>query len=280
VFGDARRAVIVGGLLVFVVGVFVGFLLGRAGTREGAVAASSSPVPSTSGVATPSVAAPGAAGSPAVVTPAPGQEPAITNQGQVLIEGERPVVPAPATTPCQGLVSAGTLGECGEVLVAGGRVLWVVERSTITTGATALRARVFTHVPDAGGWVEWLQAADPAGERWTDVNVLAADLTGDGVSELLVGFRGIGDGQALEYDIVGYGQDGLPVVLAHPETPARGAVVVSAGQVQEYGAQYPNGEPACCPSAYLLRMIAYDAGFFRVVSSETVAPNVVPTSML
>ena len=270
---------IVGGLLVFVVGVFVGFLLGRAGTQVGAVAAVPSPSPTANG-AVPSVAAPSVAGSPAVVTPAQGQEPAITNQGQILLEGARPVIPAPASTPCQSVVSAGTLGECGEVLVAGGRVLWVVERSTTSTGTTALRVRVSTYVPDAGGWVEWLEASDPAGERWSDVNVLAADLTGDGVSELVVGFRGVGETQALEYDIVGYGQDGLPVVMAHPESAVRGAIVVSAGQVKEYGAQFPNGEPACCPPSYLLRTIAYDAGFFRVLASETVKPNLVPPSQL
>lgn len=274
-FGDARRAVIVGGVLVFVVGVFVGFVLGRAGRQEVRVVAS--PIPSASPS---SVAVPSAAGSPAVVTPAQGQEPAITNQGQVLLEGDRPVVAAPTAAPCQSLVSAGTIGECGEVLVAGGRVIWVVERSTTSTGATALRARVFTFVPDAGGWVEWLEASDPAGERWSDVNVLATDLTGDGVSELLVGFRGIDEALTLDYDIVGYGQDGLPSVLAHPESPARGALVVAAGQIQEFGAQYPNGEPACCPPSYLRRTIAYEDGFFRVLASDTVTPNVVPSSQL
>ena len=274
-FGDARRAVIVGGVMVFVVGVFVGFVLGRAGRREVGVAALPSPSASPSSVALPSVV-----GSPAVVTPAQGQEPAITNQGQVLLEGDRPVIPAPTSAPCQSLVSAGSIGECGEVSVAEGRVIWVVERSTTTTGATALRARVFTFVPDAGGWVEWLATSDPAGERWSDVNVLAADLTGDGVSELLVGFRGIEETQTLEYDIVGYGQDGLPAVLAHPESPARGVVVVSGDQVQEFGAQYPNGEPACCPPSYLRRTIAYEDGFFRVLASDTVTPNVVPPSQL
>jgi len=275
VFGDARRAVIVGGVMVFVVGVFVGFVLGRAGQPEDRVAAS--PPPPT---ASPSVAAPSVAGSPAVVTPAQGQEPAITNQGQVLLEGSRPVVTAPAAAPCQSLVSAGTVGECGEVLVAGGRVIWVGVRSTTTTGATTLRTRVFTFVPDAGGWVEWLEASDLAGERWSDINVLATDLTGDGVSELVVGFRGVDEAQTLEYDIVGYGQNGLPMVLAHPESPMRGVLIVSGGQVQEYGAQYPSGEPACCPPSYLRRTIAYDAGFFRVFSSETVTPNVVPASQL
>ena len=79
------------------------------------------------------------------------------------------------------------LGECGEVLVGGQRVVWVVQQSATATGTPAFGVRT-TFVPDAGGWVEWLQASDPTGERWSDVNVLAADLTGDVADELLVGF--------------------------------------------------------------------------------------------
>jgi hypothetical protein len=48
--------------------------------------------------------------------------------------------------------------------------------------------------------VQWLEASDPVGERWSDVNVLAADLTSDGVAELLVG-------------------------LAHPVPAIRGSVI-------------------------------------------------------
>jgi hypothetical protein len=266
--------VIVGGVALFALGLLVGFLIGRSG-RDDAPATVASPSSSPSAAVTPT-----SAGSPAVVTPEPGQQPAITNEGQVLLEGDRPVVTGSAASTCQSLVTPGTIGECGEVPVAGGRVIWMVERSPTTTGATALRARVLTFVPDAGGWVEWLQAADATGERWTDVNVVASDLTGDGVAELLVGFRGVGDLQSLEYDIVGYGEAGLPEVLAHPEPPSRGAVVVSSGQVQEYGGQYPNGEPACCPPLYARRTIAYEEGFFRVIASETVAPTAVPASQL
>jgi hypothetical protein len=280
VFGDARRVVVVGGVIVFALGGLVGFFIGRAGRDEGHVEV---PVAVPSTVASPS---PTEAGSPAVVappvvTPPPGEEqPAIGTAAQILAEGDRPVVVGAAGSPCQSLVTPGSLGECGEVPVAGGRVVWVIERTATTAGTNAIRVRMMTFVPDAGGWVEWLMAEDPVGDRWSDVNVLATDLTGDGVAELLVGFRGVDEQQTLEYDIVGYGGSGLPTVLAHPDPTARGIVVVSSGQVQEYGAQYPNGEPACCPPSYLHRTIAFDGGFFRAISSETIPPNAVPASLL
>lgn len=271
-FGDARRAAVLGGVVLFVAGGLIGFLIGRAGRGEERVV-----VPRASPVSSPAATATGAA---PIQTPTPGQPPAITNQGQVLREGDRPVVAVPAAAPCQSLVTPGLIGECGEVPVAGSRVLWVVERSTTATGSTALAVRLFTFVPDAGGWVEWLQASDPAAERWSDVNVLPVDLTADGVAELVVGFRDLDERTTLEYDIVGYAENNLPRVLAHPSDAERGSVVVAGGQIQEYSAQYPNGEPACCPPSFLRRTIAFQQGFFRVIGSETVLPNVVPVSQV
>jgi hypothetical protein len=274
VFGDARRVVIVGAIVLFALGLLIGFLIGRSASDE-------EPVAAASATASPSVSpTAGATGPAVVVTPEPGEPPAITNEGQILQGGDRPVVTGTAASTCESLVEPGTIGECGDVPVAGGRVVWIVQRSPTTGGTTAIETRVLTFVPDSGGWVEWLRAEDSTGERWSDVNVLPADLTSDGVAELLVGFRGVDERQTLEYDIVGYDEAGLPEVLAHPEPAARGAVVVTSGQVQEYGAQYPNEEPACCPPSYLLRTIAFEDAFFRVTATEAVSPNLVPASQL
>ena len=57
-------------------------------------------------------------------------------------------------------------------------------------------------------------------------------------------------------------------------------VVVSAGELSEYSAQYPNGEPPCCPPSYLRRTIAFEDGFFRFTASETVLPTAVPASQI
>src|SRR5262245_11905905 len=267
---QTRIAIIVGAAVLFGVGLLLGFALGRTGNEEAAAT-------------TPSPASPTATAAPTstvVVTPSPGEAPAISSDGAVLQQGDRPVVAAPSNAACIALVTAGTLGDCGEVSVAGERVVWVVESATTPTGATAFSVSVLTYVPDEGGWVRWLEASDPAGERWADVNVLASDLTSDGVPELLVGFRGLGEAEILEYDIVGYDENAVPEVLAHPERARKGSVIVSAGTVQEYSAQYPNDEPLCCPPSYLRRTIAFQDGFFRVVGSETVVTTAVPPSQL
>ncbi|HZD16709.1 MAG TPA: hypothetical protein VE669_01065 [Actinomycetota bacterium] len=261
---------IAAGVVLFVAGLAIGFFVGRDGRETRSPVAA----PTPSGSPSPTMVV------PPVLTPEPGQPPAISSAGQVLREGDRPVVAAADGALCGALVTPGRLGECGEVPLAGRRVVWVVERETTAAGTTAYTVRVFSFVPDAGGWVEWLQAADPTGERWSDVNVLPADLTGDGVAELIVGFRAADERATLEVDLVGYGQDNLPVVLAHPDPAARGVVVVAGGGIEEFGARYPNDEPACCPPSYVRQAISYSAGFFRVVSVETVLPNAVPASQV
>jgi hypothetical protein len=273
VFGDARRLIVVGGVVLLVAGFALGYVVGRS-LDDGVVAA-----PERMRSPAPSSPAPAVASGP-VLTPSPERDPALTTQGAVLREGDRPVVNALASAPCQSLVTPGSLGECGEVRLAAGRVVWVVERTTTQTGATAITVRMFTAVPDAGGWVEWLQAGDPTGERWADVNVLSTDLTADGVPELVVGFRDTDERATLEVDVVGYEQDGVPVVLAHPDDAPRGVVVASGGNVVEYAGQFPNQEPACCPASYVARTIAFEDGFFRVVGTQEVAPNLVPASQL
>jgi hypothetical protein len=268
VFGDLRRVVVIGAVVVFAAGFVVGVIIGRAG-RPDVVAVARRP--------SPTAVVPTTTATVAVPTPAPGEQPAIPTTGAILREGNRPVVVAAANAPCQALVTPGATGECGEVTVSGNSVVYVVERTT-SNGITVTLARVLSFVPDENGWVEWLQASDPTGDQWSDVNVVPSDLTGDGVPELLVGFRGTTDAATLDLDIVGFGQDNLPVVLAHPETAPHGSVVVTGPDLQEYVAQYPGGEPDCCPPTYQRQTISFVDGFFRITATQDVTPNAVPTS--
>lgn len=63
------------------------------------------------------------------------------------------MITAPSNAACVALVAAGTIGDCGEVTVAGQRVVWVIEQWTAQTGATAFSVGIHTYVPDEGGWV-------------------------------------------------------------------------------------------------------------------------------
>lgn len=269
-FGDLRRVVVIGAVVVFAAGFVVGLIVGRAGRPEAVVVARPSPSVAATPTTTSTVAVP---------TPAPNEQPAIPSTGAVLREGDRPVLPAAANAPCQALVTAGAVGECGEVTVSGNRVVWIVERTT-TNGITSILARVVSFVEEENGWVEWLQASDPTGETWSDVNVVPSDLTGDGVAELLVGFRGTTDALMLDLDIVGFGQDNLPAVLAHPDAAPHGSVVVTGAALQEFVAQYPGGEPDCCPPLYQRQTIEFVDGFFRITATQDVSAGAVPASQL
>ena len=216
----------------------------------------------------------------AVATPSAVLPPAIGSDGRVLSDGSRDVVAVAASAPCTALVTPGVLGECGEVPVAGNRVVWVVESQPTASAARAYTVRVFTYVTAESGWVEWLLAEDPEGGRWQGVEVAARDLTGDGVAELVVGFRGPGDQLLLSVDVVSYSDVGIPEVLTHPDDADRGSLVFSDPGFDLYAARYPSGEPACCPPVFARSSIAYVDGFLRVTESADIVPSAVPPSEL
>lgn len=255
---------------VFAVGALTGYAIGRSGDDE--VAAPATPAPSPSAVLSTLP--------PAVQTPAPGEVPAIGTEGRVLAEGTRAVVAVAPNAQCVALITAGVLGECGDVPVAGNRVVWVVESSPTTAATRAFSVRVFTFVPDESGWVEWLRAEDAAGERWTDVSVVGRDLTSDGVPELVVAFHGQGETQPLSVDVVSYSEVGVPQVVAHVPDADHGSLVFATGGFDMYAGRYPSNEPACCPPVFARQTVAFVEGFFRITATEDVVPNAVPPSQV
>ena len=54
------------------------------------------------------------------------------------------------------------------------------------------------------------------------------------------------------------------------------------GHVDEYSAQYPNGEPNCCPPYFLHRVLRWDGHdeVFRATEQGQVDPDDVPPSEL
>lgn len=205
--------------------------------------------------------------------------PPITADGAILRVGDQPVVPAAETAPCQALFTPGRLGTCGYVDMAGGRVAWVVEHVPGTFG-DAFTVRILTFVPASGGWVERLAATDPQGEAWTGANVVAADLTGDGLAEVMAGFRFRNAARTLGYDVVLYPAGDVPRVAAHRGGLDQGSVALGAGSLEEYAGLYPGGEPPCCPPSYRHDTIRYTEGLFRVVAETEVPTGQVPPSQL
>lgn len=263
---NTRLVLIVGGAIValFAAGV-LGYALGRPDEPE-----------------TASVAVPETIGSPPIdASPEPAlpveDVPALTAQGAVLDAGGNEVTPGVQTSPCQTLITPGRPGECGEAQVQGGRVVWTVEQDPSNAGA--LSARVLTYDPAVGGWIESL-AAGGAANRWEDVAMTPADVTGDGVPELLAGFRSPSEERSLETDIVGYSGEGTPEVLAHLGAAPSGSVVVADGGLDVYGGVFPNDQPSCCPPVFEARQVRFDGAVFRVVASAEVVPSDVPPSQV
>jgi len=255
---------------VFTVGALTGYAIGRSGDEEVAVPVEASPSPSAVVSTLP----------PSVATPSPGQAPAVGTEGRVLADGTRAVVAVAPNAQCVALITAGALGECGEVPVAGNRVVWVVESSPTTTATRAFTIRVFTFVTDESGWVEWLRAEDAGGERWTEVNVVGRDLTGDGVAELVVAFHEQGETRTLSVDVVSYSEVGIPQVVAHAPADDHGSLVFATGGFDLYAARYPGNEPVCCPPVFSRQSVAFVDGFFRIAATEDVVPNAVPASQV
>lgn len=270
-----RRLLLGGAAILALVAAFLGGILferGR-GAGPGPVA---TPAPTTIGPPGPTTIAPQPPTTAPVGTASP-PGPPVMAAGAILQVGDQPVLAAAESAPCQALFTPGRIGLCGFADMAGGRVAWVVEHAPAVQG-TAYTARIFTFVAAAGGWVERLVADDPTGEAFSDVKVAQADLTGDGPSELVVGFHRLGSGAILAYDLVTYAAGDVPRVAAHPDEPILGSVTVAPGAVEEYGARYPNNEPTCCPPFFLHRSIRFVDGFFRVAAEEPVGTQEVPPS--
>ena len=257
--GERLGLAIVGGVAALLVAGAIGFVIGH--SRDQQVDAST---PTTAAAQT-TAAAPAA-------SPTLGS--AIGTQGAVLAPGDNHTIAGTLSTNCKTLVSASDGGDCGQVVAGTTSAIWTVDGQPTLGPAGQLAVHVFVYSTEAGGWVERMSAS---GGSWQSIRVSAADLTGDGKAELLVGYRGPAEADRLEVDIVGFSEDGTPEVLADLDPAAKGSVVVQGQGILRYAAQYPNGEPVCCPPTYEESIIGYEAGSFRIAQALSVSPSAVPT---
>jgi hypothetical protein len=154
-------------------------------------------------------------------------------------------------------------GTCEIVMMAGGNALWTVEALDASgTGEHTWRVRIRVRsktMPD-GGWDVALQL--PENATFANVAVRAADVTGDGRPELLVGYRSGGTGQFESYDVVTYEQGKQLEVAAHRQGLHKGSVAVEGTSIVDYSADEES--PECCPTRARRTVIAFGNGAFRV----------------
>jgi hypothetical protein len=156
-------------------------------------------------------------------------------------------------------------GQCEIVMMAGGNALWTLD-ALIGTGTgeqvwhVRIRARSKS-MPD-GGWDVALALPERPDPQFAKVSVKAADVTGDGRPELLIGYRAGGTGQFEAYDVVTYEQGKQLEVAAHRQRLHKGSVVLEGTTIADYSADEQS--PDCCPTTARRTAIAFNGGEFRV----------------
>jgi hypothetical protein len=162
-------------------------------------------------------------------------------------------------------------GQCEIVMMAGGNALWTLD-ALPGPGAgeqvwhVRIRARSQS-MPD-GGWDVALALPETPDPLFANVSVKAADVTGDGRPEVLVGYRSGGTGQFEAYDVVTYEQGKQLAVAAHRQRLHKGSVALEGMTIVDYSADEQS--PECCPTTARRTAIAFNGGEFRVTEAGDV----------
>lgn len=170
---------------------------------------------------------------------------------------------------CQVLLDTGD-GDCRAITTAHGTIVVTVEPGApVDPGLVSRPWIVRVYGPDStvkDGWSIDLSTrpsgSDP-GPLYANVTAIAADVTGDGHDELLVGYRSEGTGQILDVDIVGTTRAGAPKVLAHDQL-YKGTVVAKHGRIVTYTPVYRGNDANCCPTFIERGTIRFLHGAFHV----------------
>jgi hypothetical protein len=156
-------------------------------------------------------------------------------------------------------------GQCEIVMMAGGNALWTVDALPGSgTGEQVWHVRIRVRsksMPD-GGWDIALGLSERPDQLFANVSVKAADVTGDGRPELLVGYRSGGTGQFEAYDVITYEQGKQLGVAAHRRGLHKGSVALEGTTIVDYSADEES--PECCPTTVRRTAIAFTGGEFRV----------------
>jgi hypothetical protein len=171
-------------------------------------------------------------------------------------------------------------GQCEIVMMAGGNALWTVD-ALPGTGAGEqvwhVRIRVRSKSMPDGGWDVALGLPQSPDLLFASVAVKAADVTGDGRPELLVGYRSGGTGQFEAYDVVTFEQGKQLEVAAHRQGLHKGSVALEGTTIVDYSAD--EGSPGCCPTKARRTAIGFSGGVFRVTEVSEVPIDQQPADL-
>lgn len=160
-------------------------------------------------------------------------------------------------------------GTCDIVMMAGGNALWTIDGlpgNGTDERVWHVRIRVRSKTMPDGGWDVALQL--PENALFANVAVKAADVTGDGKPELLVGYRSGGTGQFESYDVVTYEQGKPLQVGAHRQGLHKGSVGLDGTNIVDYSADQES--PECCPTRARRTVIEFSSNAFRVTNVSDV----------
>jgi hypothetical protein len=192
---------------------------------------------------------------PSLVPPTTGTAPPFVT---TTTEPLPPPVVLPATThlqpPGEGMVlsltPASPASLCAEVASPG----WLLEQCEVAGGLAALveraaddriRVQVLSDRSTPGTWSTVLAAEDVLGGRWSTVVVVQADVDGDVLPEIWIGYTTVSD--ELDIDIVSPRRNGTLVRVADHGLRAGRAVIVPGG-ADTYEPLYLSGDQRCCPT--------------------------------
>jgi len=171
-------------------------------------------------------------------------------------------------------------GQCEIVMMAGGNALWTLDALPGTgTGEQVWHVRIRVRsksMPD-GGWDVALALPERPDPLFANVSVKAADVTGDGRPEVLVGYRSGGTGQFEAYDVVTYEQGKQLEVAAHRQQLHKGSVALDGTTIVDYSADEQS--PECCPTTARRTAIAFNGGEFRVTEAGDVPIDQQPADL-
>jgi hypothetical protein len=141
---------------------------------------------------------------------------------------------------------------CG--ILRGGETAWIGEPR---------RAAILRR--DGDRWQPVLEALDPGTRRFASIRAHTIDLDGDGVDEVVFGFRARqGSAGILQLDVVS-----AEGVVLHRDLD-KGSASVGNGELETWEARFGPEDPNCCPSTFVHAVVGYRDGEWGDLRREDV----------